>query len=200
MFEAERPSLLAALGLAAQRGWDEQVLRLSESIGGSLMVLRYLDDLLTVREAALAAARHAEEYPRRGQGAERPRRGLPGAAAVRGGHRLLRAGAGDLRGDRHGEGMTLNNLGIAYVELRRFEEAIGCYEQSLAICEETGDRHGEGMTLSNLGIAYRELRRFEEAIDCLPAVAGDQAEDRRPVRRGQTLNNLGILYRAAAAV
>ena len=36
VFQAERPSLLAALGLAAQRGWDEQVLRLSESMGDSL--------------------------------------------------------------------------------------------------------------------------------------------------------------------
>ena len=36
MFQAERPSLLAVLGLAAQRGWDEQVRQLSESMGDSL--------------------------------------------------------------------------------------------------------------------------------------------------------------------
>ena len=36
VFQAERPSLLAALGLAAQRGWDEQVGQLSESMGDSL--------------------------------------------------------------------------------------------------------------------------------------------------------------------
>ena len=49
--------------------------------------------------------------------------------------------------------------------MRRFEEAIGCYQQSLAIKRETGDRHGEGQTLNNLGNAYLQLRRFEEAID-----------------------------------
>ena len=49
---------------------------------------------------------------------------------------------------------ALNNLGIAYGELRRFEEAIGCYQEALAICRETGDRHGEGQTLNNLGLAY----------------------------------------------
>ena len=64
------------------------------------------------------------------------------------------------------EGRALNNLGVAYRELRRFEEAIGCYQQSLAISRETGDRHGEGQTLNNLGDAYQELRRFEEAITC----------------------------------
>ena len=69
-------------------------------------MLRYLDDLLTVTEAALAAARRA--------------------------------------GDTAAEGRALSNLGNAYRELRRFEEAIGCYQQSLAIYRETGDRHGEG--------------------------------------------------------
>jgi hypothetical protein len=34
LFEAERPSLLAVLGLAAQRGWDEQVRLLSDRIDG----------------------------------------------------------------------------------------------------------------------------------------------------------------------
>ena len=70
--------------------------------------------------------------------------------------------AGDRRPARRGQ--TLNNLGIAYRELRRFEEAIACYQQSLAIFREIGDRHGEGLALNNLGNAYRELRRFEEAI------------------------------------
>ena len=51
--------------------------------------------------------------------------------------------------------VTLNNLGLAYAGLRRFEEAIGCYQESLAIMRETGDRHGEGIALNNLGIAYR---------------------------------------------
>lgn len=32
MVQAERRSLLAAFGLAAQHGWDEQVLRLSASM------------------------------------------------------------------------------------------------------------------------------------------------------------------------
>jgi hypothetical protein len=33
LFQTERPSLLAVVGLAAQHGWDEQVFRLSESMG-----------------------------------------------------------------------------------------------------------------------------------------------------------------------
>jgi tetratricopeptide (TPR) repeat protein len=59
-------------------------------------------------------------------------------------------------GDRHGEGMALNNLALALAQVRRFEEAITAHEQDLAICRETGDRHGEGMALNNLGVALVE--------------------------------------------
>ena len=56
-------------------------------------------------------------------------------------------------GDRHGEGMALNNLGSALLEVRRFEEAITAHQDAAAIFRETGDRHGEGDALTNLGIA-----------------------------------------------
>ena len=41
-------------------------------------------------------------------------------------------------GDRHGEGQTLTNLGNAYEELRRFEEAVDCYQH--ATRDLPGDR------------------------------------------------------------
>jgi tetratricopeptide (TPR) repeat protein len=87
---------MAALGLAAQRGWDLQVQLLSDYTMNSLNMLHYLDDLLTVKEAALAAARRT--------------------------------------GDRDAEGRALGNLGNAHANLRRFEEAIDCYQQAVAIC------------------------------------------------------------------
>jgi hypothetical protein len=59
--------LLAALGLAAQQSRDEQVELLSASMADSLRISRYPDDLLTVGEAALAAARHAGNTPAEGK-------------------------------------------------------------------------------------------------------------------------------------
>jgi tetratricopeptide (TPR) repeat protein len=156
LFQVERPSLVAAVGLAAQRGWDEQVRRLTKSTGGSLTVLRYLDDLLIVEEAALTAARHA--------------------------------------GDTAAEATALNNLGLAYWELRRFEEAIGCYRDSLAIRRETGDRYGEGRTLTNLGTAYQGLQRFEEAIGWYRESLAIRREIGDRHGEGGTLKNLGEAY------
>jgi tetratricopeptide (TPR) repeat protein len=49
----------AALAVATERAWVEERRELCASLGRSLTILRYLDDLLTVRETALAVARHA---------------------------------------------------------------------------------------------------------------------------------------------
>ena len=53
-------------------------------------------------------------------------------------------------GDRHGEGMALNNLGLALQEVGRFGEAISAHQDAAAIFRETGDRHSESIALSNL--------------------------------------------------
>ena len=197
VFQAERPSLLAALGLATQRGWDEEVRRLSASMGGPLTILRYPDDLITVREAALAAARHAGEtraegraLSNLGQAYQQRLRFKEAITSYQQALVIFRA-----LDDRGAEGLALNNLGIACQELRRFEEAITSHQQALVIFREVGDRHGEGRALNNLGIACQELRRFEEAITSYQGalVIFRDAGDRHD--QGQTLFNLGRAYR-----
>jgi tetratricopeptide (TPR) repeat protein len=197
VFEAERPSLLAALGLAIQRGGDEEIRRLSASMGRILTILRYLDDLIAVREAALAAARHAGDTGAEGRALSNL------GEAYRELRRFHEAISSDQQAlvifreadDRHAEGLALNNLGLAHQELRRFEEAIARYQQALVIFREVGDRHAEGLALNNLGLAHRELRRFEEAIVGYQQAlvifrdAGDRHSE------SQALSNLGGAYR-----
>ena len=196
LFAAERPSLMAAVGLAALRGWDRQVGRLAMSMADSLRVLHYLDDLITVLEAALAAARRAGDPP------------IEAAALHNLGAACLELGRFEeaigcyqqalaikrKTGDRNRKDLTLNSLGIAYRELGRFEEAIGCYQQALAMFRKIGDRRGEGQTLNNLGIAYLRLGRFEEAIGCYQQDIAICRESGDRYGEGQTLNNLGIAY------
>ena len=93
--------------------------------------------------------------------------------------------------DRVGEGMVLNNLGLALREVRRFEEAIDAHQQAAAIFRETGNRHREGMVLNNLGLALRAVRRFEEAIDAHQQAAAIYRETGNRHREGTALNNLG---------
>ena len=69
-------------------------------------------------------------------------------------------------GNRQAEAWMLNQLGIARYDLRRLEEALACYEDSLMICREIGDRWGEARVLNNIGVVHRELRRPEKAVEC----------------------------------
>lgn len=74
-------------------------------------------------------------------------------------------------GDRHSQGRALDNLGFAYQEMGRLEEAITCHQQAVAIFRETGDRYSEGMALDNLGIAYQEMRQSGRAAAYWPEAA-----------------------------
>jgi tetratricopeptide (TPR) repeat protein len=196
LFEAERPNLLATLGLASQRGWNEQVVQFSASMGNPLELLHHLDDRLTIAEAQLAAARRAKDTP-----AEGPALGNLGEA-YRGLGRFEEA-IGCFQdalaifretGDRNSVAMTLNNLGLAYQALQRFEEAIGCLQDALPIRQEVGDQRGEGRTLNNLGIVYKDLRRFEEAIGCYQQDIAICRETGDRYGEGQTFGNLGAAY------
>jgi tetratricopeptide (TPR) repeat protein len=160
-FQAERPGLLAALGLAAQRGWDQQVRWLSDSMMDSLTILRYLDDLLTVDEAALAAARRAGDRAAEG----RTLNNL--GNAYYGLRRLVEAVDCYQQslaicweaGDRYSEGTALGNLGYAYQELRQPGRAAECWREAAAAMPDAGDRKAAGR-LEQLAADSRPGRRW----------------------------------------
>jgi tetratricopeptide (TPR) repeat protein len=91
--------------------------------------------------------------------------------------------------------MTLNNLGIAQREVRRFEEAITAHTQAAAIYVEAGDRHREGGALNNLGGALLGVRRFGEAITAYTQAAAIYVEVGDRHREATALNNLGLAQR-----
>ena len=196
-FETERENLLAIVRLAAEHGWHDTVQRLSEYMGDALTLLRHLDDLLAVRQAALTAASSTGNTAARGAAlgnlgnAYAELRRLDDAIACLTEDLAICCAAED----RRGEGQALGNLGVVYGELYRFKDAIDCYERAISISKEVGDKHSEGQTLDNLGNAYLRLRRFEDAADCYLAALRIKwdTDDRRG--EGQTRNNLGVIYR-----
>jgi len=60
----------------------------------------------------------------------------------------------------------LNDLGKVFCELRRFEDAVDCEQQALAIAREVSDRLGEGRALNLLGVALRHTQGLEAARGC----------------------------------
>ncbi|WP_083660898.1 helix-turn-helix domain-containing protein [Actinophytocola xanthii] len=99
-------------------------------------------------------------------------------------------------GDRFGEAWVLNNLAIAYRELRRTEEAKECFQQARALRIELGDRVGQAWSLTGIGfIGFDEKRfddaalRFGEALAIFREVGDRHGE-------GIALANVGDAYRA----
>jgi tetratricopeptide (TPR) repeat protein len=68
-------------------------------------------------------------------------------------------------GDLRGQAEALNNLGLAFTDLRQYEAAIDCYQQGLAVERAVGHRTGESIVLHNLARVYVRQRRYDEAID-----------------------------------
>jgi tetratricopeptide (TPR) repeat protein len=60
----------------------------------------------------------------------------------------------------------LGNLGDLHHELGRFDEALACYEQALAIHRDVSDRYMEGATLHSMGRVLHALGRHERARAC----------------------------------
>lgn len=61
---------------------------------------------------------------------------------------------------------TLNNMGVAYKNLRDFSNAIECYEKKLDILEQYPENVLEKISaIGNLGIVYKEKGEYETALE-----------------------------------
>jgi DNA-binding SARP family transcriptional activator len=96
-------------------------------------------------------------------------------------------------GDRAAEAWILNNLGMVHAQLL-MPDAIGYFEQALAIRRELGDQPGEAQAANNLADAYLELRRFEEGLEPIQQALDTQRRVGHRYGEAVALNNLGVVY------
>jgi tetratricopeptide (TPR) repeat protein len=59
--------------------------------------------------------------------------------------------------------MTLQNLGITYRDLQRFEEALEHFQRACTVYRKISDRGGEAHTLRNIGDTLQNLNQMEDA-------------------------------------
>ena len=164
--DAERPTLVAAVTLAATSGRSRTAVSLASRLALFLDWRRHFDDMITTGQAAVDSAHHAGDQhgepvalTNLGLALQEVRRFDEAITA----HQRAAALFTEL-GDRQDEAAALNNLGLALRQLRRFDEAITVHQQGLAICRGLGDRQGEAGALNGLGSTLQEVRRFDEAI------------------------------------
>ena len=191
--DAERPSLVAAVTMAASTGRDQIAMRLPQYLTGYLWWRRRFDDLIAVTVISRDAARRLGDRDNEAGALNSLGVALRGVRRFEEAITAHQDAAAICRetGDRHGAGAALANLGSALGGVRRFEEVITVYQDAAAIFRETGDRHGEGMALDGLGLALRHVGRFEEAITAHQDAAAICRETGDRHGAGAALTNLG---------
>ncbi|HEX3753074.1 MAG TPA: BTAD domain-containing putative transcriptional regulator [Streptosporangiaceae bacterium] len=98
-------------------------------------------------------------------------------------------------GDRQGEAWVLNDLGMVDSQ-QGMTEAIGYFEQALAIRRDLGDVRGEAVTVNNLADTYIRLGRVADGLDQLESAPEVQRKAGYRYGEGVALNNLGEAYLA----
>jgi tetratricopeptide (TPR) repeat protein len=113
------------------------------------------------RRFSRSSARAAFELNRAAN--EHRRHGRLEAAIVCGEHALAILTS---LGDRRGEALTLNGLGLALDRAGHVERAEACFERAAAILGELDERELEGQVLANLGNFHERRERLERAQEC----------------------------------
>jgi CHAT domain-containing protein len=106
-------------------------------------------------------------------------------------------------GDRRGEGVVINNLGLVYSSLGERQLALDSYQKALPFLRALGDRRREAYALHNIGMIFAEQGKRQEALEhfaqALPLSRG--VNDRRMEAtledsRGQVYLKLGEKQKA----
>jgi tetratricopeptide (TPR) repeat protein len=86
-------------------------------------------------------------------------------------------------GDRYGEAVVLDGLGMRLRSANRLPEAVGHHRAALAIFQEIGDQFGEARSLNGLGNIYVVEHRLTEAF----------AEFERMLARSRTIDHRSLI-------
>ena len=90
---------------------------------------------------------------------------------------------------------SLSMIGIGYVNLGQYEQAIRYFEQELIVAREIKNRAGEGLALTSLGFTYYLSSRYEQAIEYLEQALAINREVKDRIGEGRVLSNLGLAAR-----
>lgn len=98
------------------------------------------------------------------------------------------------RQDRNAQAMSLVNIGIAYHDMRRLDDAAAMLAQGLNIFRELGDRKMIAQCLTIVGVIQRDTGRLSEAAETMTQGLSMLREDGDRPAEAEALRSLGRLY------
>lgn len=164
-FEAELPSLVAAVELAHANGLDGHAWRIAATLAPYLDLRGRRDTWWRAHETGLASARragdrHGEAILLRdiGQLHLYLDRYEEAAAAFTAARELFAA-----TGDASGEAIALAGQGTVHRVVGRNQRSLHLYRRALTTFERLGDRHSQAVVYGSMGLAHLGLRRYGPA-------------------------------------
>ena len=164
--DAQRPSLVAAVSMAADTGRDQIALDLFLALAQYLAERRHYDEKLEIAAVGLNAVRRLGDRRGEGQvltilGGTWPYVGRfdEAVTACQQAAEIFRT-----TGDRNFEAQALGNLGNALAQGNHPEAAVAEYRAAVAIFQELGDRSAKAVVLVNLGNALATARQARDAM------------------------------------
>lgn len=97
-------------------------------------------------------------------------------------------------GDKEGESLALNNLGMNAQFLGYYAKATSYYEQALTIARQIGSRHAEGMVLNSLGDVLTIQEQFTPALQFYEEALHITQEIENPISEGYSWMGLGEVW------
>jgi tetratricopeptide (TPR) repeat protein len=88
----------------------------------------------------------------------------------------------------------LNNIGIAYGYIGKYDKALEYHFKSLAIRQEEGDKKSIANTLSNIGVVFYTLEDYKKALEYYLKVLEIKKEIGDSVNFDKVLINIGLCY------
>jgi DNA-binding SARP family transcriptional activator len=170
-FEAELPSLVAAVELAHANGFDGHAWRIAATLAPYFDLRGRRDAWWRVHQTGLASARRAGD--RRGEAILLRDIGQlhlyldryeEAAAAFTAARELFGAA-----GDTSGEAIALAGQGTVHRIAGRHHRALHLYRRALEVFERLGDRHSKAVVYGSMGLAHLGLRRYGPAQRWLTA-------------------------------
>ncbi|KAA9156919.1 tetratricopeptide repeat protein [Amycolatopsis acidicola] len=111
-------------------------------------------------------------------------------------HETALRAAKELR-DEQGEAAILRGLGVAFSDLRRFDDAIECHRRAQELLAGGDNTGGKAWNLNNLGVVYVDVDRLGDAEACFTEALGLFRATGDVLGEGICLNNLGDTARRA---
>lgn len=102
--------------------------------------------------------------------------------------------------DPYLQGLSITELGTAYLYSGQYEQAIRLYSSGLAIARETKNRELEGGCLNNIGNSYYYLGNLDSAIKKYRAALEIAHEAKDKDLEARRLNNLGGCYESLGQI